>query len=154
MIYKSRYRASRVSHARVKLQATCGHGKRTLADLRIFPAYWTSYSRARLRRGVQDRVRWTHCTLRGYYFRAFAERVPSPAGAGTGRGYHKSIMLTGNLDTVRSQYVHKLKISPGVRVIVLGVGTASSQALGTGDAVLDLVSVQKENMEMRRQCSR
>ena len=63
-------------------------------------------------------------------------------------------MLTGNLDTVRSQFVHKPKISPGVRVVVLGVGAASSEALGTGDAVLDLVSVQKENMEMRRQCSR
>ena len=95
------------------------------------------------------------------YFRAFAERVPSPTGAGTVRGYHKPIMLAGGLGTVRPQFAHKSKISPGARLIVLGGpgmliglggGAASSQALGTGDAVLDFASVQRENAEMQRRC--
>ena len=95
------------------------------------------------------------------YFRAFAERVPSPAGADTVRGYHKPIMLAGGLGTVRPQFAHKSKIAPGARLIVLGGpgmliglggGAASSQALGTGDAVLDFASVQRENAEMQRRC--
>ena len=95
------------------------------------------------------------------YFRAFAERVPSPGGGSTVRGYHKPIMLAGGLGTVRPQFAHKSKIAPGARLIVLGGpgmliglggGAASSQTLGTGDAVLDFASVQRENAEMQRRC--
>jgi phosphoribosylformylglycinamidine synthase len=95
------------------------------------------------------------------YFRAFSERVPGPVGAGSVRGYHKPIMLAGGLGTVRPQFAHKTKISPGARLIVLGGpgmliglggGAASSQALGTGDAMLDFASVQRENPEMQRRC--
>src|SRR6266702_1581883 len=95
------------------------------------------------------------------YFRAFAERVPSPAGVGAVRGYHKPIMLAGGLGTVRPQFACKSKIAPGARLVVLGGpgmliglggGAASSQALGTGDAVLDFASVQRENAEMQRRC--
>ncbi|KAH9059023.1 CobB/CobQ-like glutamine amidotransferase domain-containing protein [Lactarius vividus] len=95
------------------------------------------------------------------YFRAFAERVPSPVGAGAVRGYHKPIMLAGGMGTVRPQFARKSKIAPGARLVVLGGpgmliglggGAASSQALGTGDAVLDFASVQRENAEMQRRC--
>ncbi|KAI9455246.1 CobB/CobQ-like glutamine amidotransferase domain-containing protein [Lactarius psammicola] len=96
------------------------------------------------------------------YFRAFAERVPSPvAGAGAVRGYHKPIMLAGGLGTVRPQFARKSSIAPGAQLVVLGGpgmliglggGAASSQALGTGDAVLDFASVQRENAEMQRRC--
>ncbi|KAH9020847.1 phosphoribosylformylglycinamidin [Lactarius pseudohatsudake] len=97
------------------------------------------------------------------YFRAFAERVPSSVGAGAGavRGYHKPIMLAGGMGTVRPQFARKSKIAPGARLVVLGGpgmliglggGAASSQALGTGDAVLDFASVQRENAEMQRRC--
>lgn len=70
-------------------------------------------------------------------------------------------MPTGSLDTVRPQFVHKTKIHPGARPIVLGgpgmlirlsVGAALSQAQGTGDAVPHFASVQRENVEMQRQC--
>jgi phosphoribosylformylglycinamidine synthase len=95
------------------------------------------------------------------YFRAFAEREDGSNGAGTVRGYHKPIMLAGGLGTVRPQFACKSKIAPGARLIVLGGpgmliglggGAASSQALGTGDAVLDFASVQRENPEMQRRC--
>lgn len=96
------------------------------------------------------------------YFRTFAERVPGAgAGAGAVRGYHKPIMLAGGLGTVRPQFARKSTIAPGARLIVLGGpgmliglggGAASSQALGTGDAVLDFASVQRENAEMQRRC--
>ena len=45
-------------------------------------------------------------TLIGYCC-AFAKRAPSSAYAGPMRSYHKSIMLTGILDTVRPQFMHK-----------------------------------------------
>ncbi|KAH9168261.1 phosphoribosylformylglycinamidine synthase [Lactarius sanguifluus] len=95
------------------------------------------------------------------YFRAFAERVPSPVGIGAVRGYHKPIMLAGGMGTVRTQFARKDKIATGARLVVLGGpgmliglggGAASSQALGTGDAVLDFASVQRENAEMQRRC--
>ena len=45
-------------------------------------------------------------TLIGY-FCAFDEHAPSSADAGPMCGYHKPIMLTGILDTVRPQFMHK-----------------------------------------------
>ncbi|KAH9969308.1 PurM, N-terminal-like protein [Lactifluus volemus] len=93
------------------------------------------------------------------YFRTFAEREPGPNGAV--RGYHKPIMLAGGLGTVRPQFAHKSKITPGAKIVVLGGpgmliglggGAASSQALGTGDAGLDFASVQRDNAEMQRRC--
>ena len=94
------------------------------------------------------------------YFRTFAERE-LPGQKGTIRGYHKPIMLAGGLGNVRLQFAHKSKITPGAKIVVLGGpgmliglggGAASSQALGTGDAVLDFASVQRENPEMQRRC--
>lgn len=95
------------------------------------------------------------------YFRTFAEREPPGPKGGAIRGYHKPIMLAGGLGNVRPQFAHKSKITPGANVVVLGGpgmliglggGAASSQALGTGDAVLDFASVQRENAEMQRRC--
>ncbi|KAF8467987.1 phosphoribosylformylglycinamidin [Russula ochroleuca] len=94
------------------------------------------------------------------YFRTFAERE-SPGPKGAIRGYHKPIMLAGGLGNVRPQFAHKSKITPGASLVVLGGpgmliglggGAASSQALGTGDAVLDFASVQRDNAEMQRRC--
>jgi phosphoribosylformylglycinamidine synthase len=94
------------------------------------------------------------------YFRTFAERE-LPGQNGAIRGYHKPIMLAGGLGNVRLQFAHKSKITPGAKIVVLGGpgmliglggGAASSQALGTGDAVLDFASVQRENPEMQRRC--
>ena len=93
------------------------------------------------------------------YFRTFAEREPGLNN--TIRGYHKPIMLAGGLGNVRPQFAHKSKITPGAKLVVLGGpgmliglggGAASSQALGTGDAVLDFASVQRDNPEMQRRC--
>ncbi|KAH9973938.1 phosphoribosylformylglycinamidine synthase [Russula compacta] len=93
------------------------------------------------------------------YFRTFAEREPGPNGRI--RGYHKPIMLAGGLGNVRPQFAHKSKITPGAKLVVLGGpgmliglggGAASSRALGTGDAVLDFASVQRDNAEMQRRC--
>ena len=95
------------------------------------------------------------------YFRTFAEREPPGSKGGAIRGYHKPIMLAGGLGNVRPQFAHKSKITPGANLVVLGGpgmliglggGAASSQALGTGDAVLDFASVQRENAEMQRRC--
>ena len=94
------------------------------------------------------------------YFRTFAERQ-SPGTKSAIRGYHKPIMLAGGLGNVRPQFAHKSKITPGANLVVLGGpgmliglggGAASSQALGTGDAVLDFASVQRDNAEMQRRC--
>ena len=93
------------------------------------------------------------------YFRTFAEREPGPNG--TIRGYHKPIMLAGGLGNVRPQFAHKSRITPGAKLVVLGGpgmliglggGAASSQALGTSNAVLDFASVQRDNAEMQRRC--
>lgn len=94
------------------------------------------------------------------YFRTFAERE-LPGRNSAIRGYHKPIMLAGGLGNVRLQFALKSKITPGAKLVVLGGpgmliglggGAASSQALGTGDAVLDFASVQRENPEMQRRC--
>ena len=70
-------------------------------------------------------------------------------------------MLAGGLGNVRLRFAHKSKITPGAKIVVLGGpgmliglggGAASSRALGTGDAVLDFASVQRENPEMQRRC--
>ena len=94
------------------------------------------------------------------YFRTFAERE-LPGQNGAIRGYHKPIMLAGGLGNVRLQFALKSKIRPGANLVVLGGpgmliglggGAASSKALGTGNAVLDFASVQRENAEMQRRC--
>jgi phosphoribosylformylglycinamidine synthase len=93
------------------------------------------------------------------YFRTFAER--ESGSKGTIRGYHKPIMLAGGLGNVRPQFARKSRITPGAKLVVLGGpgmliglggGAASSQALGTSDAVLDFASVQRDNAEMQRRC--
>ncbi|KAI0291616.1 CobB/CobQ-like glutamine amidotransferase domain-containing protein [Multifurca ochricompacta] len=74
------------------------------------------------------------------YFRTFSEREPGPNGAI--RGYHKPIMLAGGLGTITPGAKLLVLGGPGM-LIGLGGGAASSQALGTGDAVLDFASMQR-----------
>ncbi|KAG1715621.1 hypothetical protein ID866_1545 [Astraeus odoratus] len=97
------------------------------------------------------------------YFRTFSESVPAPGdGAATEiRGYHKPIMIAGGFGNVRPQFAKKSKITPGVKVVVLGGpgmliglggGAASSQVSGESSAELDFASVQRDNAEMQRRC--
>ncbi|KAF9577849.1 tetrahydrofolate synthase, partial [Lunasporangiospora selenospora] len=95
------------------------------------------------------------------YFRTFLEAVPGPNGKEEIRGFHKPIMIAGGLGTIRPQHVHKNKIQPGAKLIVLGGpcmliglggGAASSMTSGESSASLDFASVQRDNPEMQRRC--
>ncbi|HWA29331.1 MAG TPA: phosphoribosylformylglycinamidine synthase [Lacunisphaera sp.] len=91
-----------------------------------------------------------------------ATSAPSSQPAATEiRGYHKPIMLAGGLGNIRAEHVHKGKINPGDKLVVLGGpamliglggGAASSLASGAGDEHLDFASVQRDNAEMERRC--
>ena len=94
------------------------------------------------------------------FFRTFELSIPTPTGREV-RGYHKPIMLAGGVGNVRPGHVHKQKIAPGSRIVVLGGpamliglggGAASSMAQGTSAADLDFASVQRDNPEMQRRC--
>ncbi|PKI83551.1 phosphoribosylformylglycinamidine synthase [Malassezia vespertilionis] len=95
------------------------------------------------------------------FWRTFCQRVPTEHGDEL-RGYHKPIMLAGGLGNVRPKYIHKGQIQPGDALLVLGGpgyliglggGTSSSIAGGGSDrALLDFVSVSRENPEMQRRC--
>ncbi|EEB91932.1 hypothetical protein MPER_09635, partial [Moniliophthora perniciosa FA553] len=72
-------------------------------------------------------------------------------------------MIAGGLGSVRPQFTHKTKISPGAKLVVLGGpgmliglggGAASSSAGGgeKGKEELDFASVQRGNAEMERRC--
>jgi phosphoribosylformylglycinamidine synthase len=93
-------------------------------------------------------------------FRTFEQTVPSLSGPEV-RGYHKPIMLAGGVGNVRPAHVHKCKIVPGSKIVVLGGpamliglggGAASSMAQGASAADLDFASVQRDNPEMQRRC--
>ncbi|KAI9146282.1 CobB/CobQ-like glutamine amidotransferase domain-containing protein [Paraphysoderma sedebokerense] len=96
------------------------------------------------------------------YFRTYCDTVSTEAADQMEiRGYHKPIMIAGGLGTVRPMHVHKRKIPPNSKLIVLGGpsmliglggGAASSMASGTSSADLDFASVQRENPEMERRC--
>ena len=90
------------------------------------------------------------------YFRSFAQQV-----GGRHWGYHKPIMLAGGSGQLHAEHTHKLPLSPGDRIIVLGGpamliglggGAASSVAAGQSDEALDFASVQRGNPEMQRRC--
>ncbi len=75
------------------------------------------------------------------------------------RGYHKPIMLTGGLGSIREEHVKKNDIPVGAKLIVLGgpamlIGlggsAASSIDSGAGCESLDFASVQRGNPEMER----
>ncbi len=94
------------------------------------------------------------------YFRTFEHRDLSAEG-GDVWGYHKPIMLAGGVGAIRPELVHKSKIAPGSKVVVLGGpafliglggGAASSMASGASEADLDFASVQRDNPEMQRRC--
>lgn len=95
------------------------------------------------------------------YFRTFLEEVPGANGELQLRGYNKPIMIAGGLGHVREQHVHKGKILPGDKLIVLGGpsmlvglggGSASSMNSGSATADLDFASVQRDNAEVERRC--
>lgn len=76
-------------------------------------------------------------------------------------GYHKPIMLSGGLGSIRSKYTEKLKFNTDCLVIVLGGpailiglggGAISSRAADLHNNKLDYASVQRENPEMQRRC--
>ena len=76
-------------------------------------------------------------------------------------GYHKPIMIAGGIGNIRADQICKSAIEPGAGLVVLGGpamliglggGTASSNASGGGDELLDFASVQRENPEMQRRC--
>jgi phosphoribosylformylglycinamidine synthase len=88
------------------------------------------------------------------YFRSFS----APIGERLW-GYHKPIMLAGGSGMIADGQTHKLPLSPGDRIIVLGGpamliglggGAASSMSSGQSDADLDFASVQRGNPEMQR----
>jgi phosphoribosylformylglycinamidine synthase len=77
------------------------------------------------------------------------------------RGYHKPIMIAGGLGAIRPMQVHKIKLPPHTKLIVLGGpalriglggGAASSRPSGSSHAELDFASVQRSNPEMQRRC--
>ncbi|HEV8246965.1 MAG TPA: phosphoribosylformylglycinamidine synthase, partial [Polyangiaceae bacterium] len=82
-------------------------------------------------------------------------------GGGELFGYHKPIMLAGGVGNVRPEHVHKKRVPPGAKIVVLGGpalliglggGAASSMASGSSEADLDYASVQRDNPEMQRRC--
>ncbi|HEX7369584.1 MAG TPA: phosphoribosylformylglycinamidine synthase, partial [Rhodanobacteraceae bacterium] len=90
------------------------------------------------------------------YFRTFELATGKP---GMRHGYDKPIMLAGGVANIRPMLVHKNKLAPGDKVIVLGGpamliglggGAASSMAAGASSAALDFASVQRDNPEMQR----
>ncbi|MED5406714.1 MAG: AIR synthase-related protein, partial [Pseudomonadota bacterium] len=96
----------------------------------------------------------------GGYFRTL--EMPGASASETFRwGYHKPIMLAGGIGNVRACHIHKEKITPGARLIVLGGpsmliglggGAASSVDSGRSTEALDFASVQRGNAEMQRRC--
>jgi phosphoribosylformylglycinamidine synthase len=77
------------------------------------------------------------------------------------RGYHKPIMITGGVGTVRPEHAVKKPeiVHPGAHLVVLGGpamliglggGAASSITSGEGSADLDFASVQRGNAEVQR----
>ncbi len=94
----------------------------------------------------------------GGYFRSFESENGKP---GVRRGYDKPIMIAGGLANLRRAHVHKGKLAPGDRIVVLGGpamliglggGAASSMAAGSSSDALDFASVQRDNPEMERRC--
>lgn len=94
------------------------------------------------------------------YFRTYEEQVKRYDREEV-RGYHKPIMLAGGLGNIRAEHVHKGRIYPGTKLIVLGGpamniglggGAASSMTSGQSEADLDFSSVQRDNPEMERRC--
>ncbi len=94
------------------------------------------------------------------YFRSYEARVPGPQGPEL-RGYHKPIMLSGGLGTIRPGHVVKGRLAAGAQIAVLGGpamliglggGAASSMAAGSSAEDLDFASVQRGNPEMQRRC--
>lgn len=94
------------------------------------------------------------------YFRTFEQNVTDSNGE-KARGYHKPIMLSGGIGSVRPMHALKQKIEPGSPIIVLGGpamliglggGAASSQTSSEASEDLDFASVQRENPEMQRRC--
>ncbi|AKS40862.1 phosphoribosylformylglycinamidine synthase [Wenzhouxiangella marina] len=90
------------------------------------------------------------------YFRSFSQVVGDRLW-----GYHKPIMIAGGSGMIRDELTHKLPLSPGDRIIVLGGpamliglggGAASSMSSGQSDEDLDFASVQRGNPEMQRRC--
>ncbi len=94
----------------------------------------------------------------GGFFRTFEEEQSEP---NLRLGFDKPIMIAGGLANIRPGDVHKNKLRPGDRLIVLGGpamligiggGAASSVAGGDRPADLDFASVQRDNAEMQRRC--
>ncbi|CAG8485812.1 6769_t:CDS:2 [Acaulospora colombiana] len=95
------------------------------------------------------------------YFRTFIQQVSTSDGKSEIRGYHKPIMITGGVGSIRPNHVLKKRITPGAHLFVLGGpamliglggGAASSMASGSSTASLDFASVQRDNPEMQRRC--
>ncbi|KAI9437446.1 phosphoribosylformylglycinamidine synthase [Lactarius indigo] len=72
--------------------------------------------------------------------------LDGPLGAAAFNNEFGRPALAGYFRAFAERFARKSKIAPGARLV------ASSQALGTGDAVLDFASVQRENAEMQRRC--
>ncbi len=92
------------------------------------------------------------------YFRTFEQVIPKYFGEEL-RGYHKPIMLSGGMGTVRDSLVNKKELKPGMLIIVLGGqsmligvggGAASSMAASTRDQSFDFASVQRGDPEMQQ----
>lgn len=99
-------------------------------------------------------------TLLGF-FRTFEQSCKSQKNNADCRGYHKPLMISGGIGSIRDINVAKAKTSPENLIIVLGgpamlVGVGGSAAAslisGSLEETLDFASVQRGNAEMQRRC--
>ncbi|KAG4305555.1 hypothetical protein PORY_001111 [Pneumocystis oryctolagi] len=93
------------------------------------------------------------------YFRTLTTKTCDFDGKSEFWGYHKPIMISGGIGSVKSIHSIKNKITPGAMLVILGGpsmliglggGTASSLDSGDCSKELDFSSVQRGNPEMQR----
>ncbi|KAG5518707.1 hypothetical protein PMAC_002676 [Pneumocystis sp. 'macacae'] len=93
------------------------------------------------------------------YFRTFTTKICNINGKNEFWGYHKPIMISGGIGTVKNIHAIKGKVTPGAMLVILGGpsmliglggGTVSSSNSGDCSEELDFSSVQRGNPEMQR----
>ncbi|CCJ31023.1 unnamed protein product [Pneumocystis jirovecii] len=93
------------------------------------------------------------------YFRTLTTKVCNFDGKNEFWGYHKPIMISGGIGSVKNIHAIKSKVTPGAMLVILGGpsmliglggGTASSLNSGDCSEELDFSSVQRGNPEMQR----